>query len=114
MTHQFRAAAYWLTPVAFCVALYWLGLRIWFAQDDFAWLNLRNVVSDFRSFLWAMFAPLAQGTVRPFSERAFFMVFSYFFGLHALPYRVFVFLNQFLNIILVMLVTRKLTRSELA
>jgi hypothetical protein len=113
MTGKLRAA-YWLTPIAFCLALYWLGLRIWFAQDDFAWLNLRNMVFDLRSFLWAMFAPLAQGTIRPFSERGFFMLFSYFFGLRALPYRVFVFLNQFLNIILVMLVTRKLTRSDLA
>ena len=107
-------AAYWLTPVAFCFALYWLGIRIWFAQDDFAWLNLRNRVTDFHSFLWAMFAPLAQGTVRPWSERGFFVLFSWFFGLRALPYRLFVFANQFLNIILVVLVTRKLTKSQLA
>jgi hypothetical protein len=113
MTRALRAA-YWLGPIAFCVALYWLGLRIWFAQDDFAWLNLRNHVTDFRSFLWAMFAPLAQGTIRPWSERGFFMVFSYLFGLRALPYRTFVFLNQFLNVVLVMLIARKLTRSELA
>jgi hypothetical protein len=113
MTRALRAA-YWLSPIAFCVALYWLGLRIWFAQDDFAWLNLRNRVTDFHSFLWAMFAPLAQGTVRPWSERGFFMAFSYLFGLRALPYRTFVFLNQFLNIVLVMLIARKLTRSELA
>ena len=113
MTRALRAA-YWLSPIAFCVALYWLGLRIWFEQDDFAWLNLRNRVTDFHSFLWAMFAPLAQGTVRPWSERGFFMAFSYLFGLRALPYRVFVFLNQFLNIALVMLIARKLTRSELA
>jgi hypothetical protein len=113
MTRALRAA-YWLGPIAFCVALYWLGLRIWFAQDDFAWLNLRNRVTDFHSFLWAMFAPLAQGTVRPWSERGFFMAFSYLFGLRALPYRTFAFLNQFLNVILVMLITRKLTKSELA
>jgi len=113
MTRALRTA-YWLVPIAFCLALYWLGLRIWFAQDDFAWLNLRNHVLGFRTFLWAMFAPLAQGTVRPFSERAFFMGFSYLFGLRALPYRIFVFLNQFLNVILIMLVTRKVTKSEVA
>ena len=106
--------AYWLAPIVFCLALYWRGLRIWFAEDDFAWLGLRNHVHDFRTFLWAMFAPLAQGTVRPFSERGFFTLFSYFFGLRALPYRIFVFLNQFLNIVLVMLVTRKLTKSAWA
>src|SRR5579862_5692393 len=113
MTRTLRVA-YWLTPIAFCVLLYWRGLRIWFAMDDFAWLSLRNHVVDFHTFLWAMFSPLAQGTVRPFSERGFFMVFSYFFGLRALPYRAFVFLNQFVNIVLVMLVTRKLTKSDLA
>ncbi len=105
---------YWLTPIVFCIAIYWLGIRIWFSQDDFAWLGLRNHVTDFRSFLWAMFAPLAQGSIRPWSERAFFMTFSYFFGLRALPYRLFVFANHFLNIVLIMVVARKLTRSDLA
>jgi hypothetical protein len=107
-------AAYWMAPLVFCFALYWLGIRIWFAQDDFAWLNLRNHVTDFKSLLWTLFAPLAQGTIRVFSERIFFMVFSYFFGLHALPFRLFVFLNQLVNVVLVMLVTRKLTKSALA
>lgn len=106
--------AYWLAPIAFCIAIYWLGIRIWFAQDDFAWLNLRNEVTGFRSLLDALFAPRAQGTIRPLSERGFFLLFSYFFGMRALPYRVFVFLNEFLNIVLVMLVTRKLTRSDIA
>lgn len=105
---------YWLLPIAFCIWLYWLGIRIWFTKDDFAWLALRLHVIDFHSFLWAMFHPFAQGTIRPLSERGFFMLFSYFFGLRALPYRLFVFLNQFLNIVLVMVVTRRLTRSDLA
>ena len=61
-----------------------------------------------------MFAPLAQGTIRPLSERGFFMVFTYFFHLHPLPYHIFIFLNQFLNIALLMLLARKLTNSELA
>lgn len=113
MTRVVRLA-YWLAPIAFCIYLYWLGMRIWFQQDDFAWLNLRNHVRDFHTFLWAMFAPLAQGTIRPWSERSFFMVFSYFFGLRALPYRLFVFLNQFVNIVLLMVVTRRLTRSRVA
>jgi hypothetical protein len=107
-------ATYWLAPIAFCIVVYRLGLKTWFAQDDFAWLNLRNHVVNFHTFLWAMFAPLAQGTTRPLSERAFFMLFSSFFGLHALPYRVFVFLSQAANIVLIMVVTRKLTKSALA
>ncbi len=113
MTRVARGA-YWVAPMAFCLALYWLGLKAWFSEDDFAWLNLRNHVIDFHAFLWAMFAPLAQGTIRPLSERGFFMVFTYFFHLHPLPYHIFVFLNQFLNIALLVLIARKLTNSDLA
>lgn len=105
---------YWAAPVAIFLALYWIGLKTWFWQDDFAWLGLRLEVHDWHSFFTAMFAPKAEGTIRPWSERGFFMLFSYLFGLHALPYRVFVFANQCLNIVLVMLVTRKLTRSQMA
>ena len=113
MTRVTRAA-YWLVPMVFCVALYWMGLKAWFSEDDFAWLNLRNHAIDFHGFLWAMFAPLAQGTIRPLSERGFFMLFTYFFHLHPLPYHIFIFLNQFLNIALLIVLTRKLTNSELA
>lgn len=113
MTRAVRGA-YWLAPMAFCLALYWLGLKTWFEQDDFAWLSLRNHVVDFHSFLWAMFAPLAQGTVRPWSERGFFMLFSSVFHLHALPYRIFVFVNQFVNIALLAMVTRRVTKSDIA
>jgi hypothetical protein len=111
-----RAAriAYWLAPVAFCIALYWLGLRTWFQQDDFVWLSLRNQLTDIQSLLRALFAPRAQGVFRSFSDRGFFLIFSYLFGLRASPYRLFVLLNQILNVVLVMLVTRKLTKSELA
>ena len=113
MTRAARAA-YWLAPMVFCIVLYWLGLRAWFSEDDFAWLNLRNHVRDFHSLVWAVFAPLAQGTIRPLSDRAFFMVFSAMFHLHALPYRVFVFLNQFLNVAILIVIARKLTKSDLA
>jgi len=88
-----KSALYWTLPVCLCLALFWRGLVIWFVQDDFGWLSLRHLVSDFQSFLWAMFAPLAQGTMRPWSECGFFMFFSSLFGLNPLPFRVFVFLN---------------------
>jgi len=42
------------------------------------------------------------------------MVFTYFFHIHPLPYHIFVFLNQFLNIALLMMITRKLTKSDVA
>src|ERR1700761_5022389 len=100
MTRAARAA-YWLLPIAFCLAVYWLGIRTWFVQDDFAWLSLRLHIFDFKSLLQALFAPQAQGTIRPFSERGFFLLFSDLFGLRALPYRLFVFFDQALNVVLV-------------
>jgi len=41
-----------------------------------------------------MVQPFAQGTIRPWSERAFFMGFYTLFGLDALPFRICVFLVQ--------------------
>lgn len=105
---------YWVIPVCFCAALYWRGLAIWFVQDDFGWLGLRNQVTGWHGFLWAMFAPLAQGTIRPWSERGFFLLFSSLFGLHPLPFRAFVFLNQFINVLLVIFLTRRITQSAAA
>lgn len=70
------AAAYWLIPPLFCLVLYKRGLTAWFQADDFAWLGLRLQVHDQGSLLHALFAPMAQGTIRPWSERAFFLTSS--------------------------------------
>lgn len=110
---RFARALYWLAPIGLCLVLYWPGLRVWFAQDDFYWLSLHTYVHDARSLVWAMFAPMAQGTIRPISERGFFLLLSYLFGLDALPFRVFVFLNQFANALLITALARKLTGSAL-
>jgi len=59
------------------------GLRAWFQQDDFAWLSLGSSVTDLPSLMRALFVPMAQGTIRPLSERAFFLVFHAIFGLWA-------------------------------
>ena len=61
-----------------------------------------------------MFAPLAQGTIRPWSERGFFLLFYSLFGLEALPFRIWVFLTQFANLILVASLTIRITKSRLA
>lgn len=106
--------AYWFFPIVFCFWLYWLGIRIWFQEDDFAWLQLNEQISGWRDLLHVLFAPMAQGTIRPLSERAFFMILSYLFGLHALPFRLIVFANQALDIALLAIITRKLTRSAVA
>ncbi|MEP7364784.1 MAG: hypothetical protein ABI972_16130, partial [Acidobacteriota bacterium] len=112
--HRSRFLALWLAASAFCLWLYWPGLRAWFQQDDFAWLGLGMNVHTAPELWNALFAPKAQGTIRPWSERAFFMGFFALFGLDALPYRILVFATQLLNLGLVISITRRLTGSWLA
>ena len=109
-----RRALYWTLPCLFCLALYWHGLKAWFQMDDFAWLGLHTLVHDWNSFLDAMFRPMAQGTVRPLSERLFFFGFWHLFGMEALPYRALVFATTFASIILISVIVRRLTASALA
>lgn len=106
--------AYWIAPPAFCLWLYWAGLKTWFYQDDFAWLRLGSEIHGARDLWAALFAPMAQGTIRPWSERAFFMGLSAVFGVDALPFRIWVFLTQFGSLALAGAVAQKLTGSRLA
>ncbi len=112
--NSYQRAAYWSVPSLLCLLLYWKGLNAWFQQDDFAWLGLQLQVHDWPAFLHATFAPMAQGTIRPLSERLFYIGFYKLFGLNALPYRMLVFLTQFANLILVCAIVRRLTRSDAA
>lgn len=98
----------------FCVAVHWLGLKMWFYGDDFAWLGLRLELHAPRDLIHALFSPQAEGTVRTLSERLFFVVFSSIFGLESPPFRVWVFLTQFANIALLMQIARRLTGSATA
>jgi hypothetical protein len=108
---RLRLALVTFAAVVFSVILYKYTLRAWFQQDDFAWLGLRFQVHSAGDLLRALFQPMAQGTIRPISERAFFMVFSSLFGLHALPYRILVFLTQLAAIAMLSAVMWRLTRS---
>lgn len=103
-----------LLPVVFLFIVYWNGLRNWFEQDDFAWLGLHSQVTDWPTFLNAMFTPMAQGTIRPWSERGFFLLFYKLFEANALPYHIAVFVTQSANLVLLALVMLKLTGSRLA
>ncbi|HET8548824.1 MAG TPA: glycosyltransferase family 39 protein, partial [Bryobacteraceae bacterium] len=67
-----------------------------------------------RSFLTALFTPMAQGTIRPLSERLFFMVFVNLFGMDALPFRIAVFLTMFADLVLLCIVVNRLARSRIA
>jgi hypothetical protein len=103
-----------VAPLALCAALYWKGFDIWFQQDDFAWLALNQGVHSARDFWRALFAPMAQGTIRPWSERAFFMGLYGLFGLDPIPFRVVVFLTQFANLLLIGDIAKRLTGSRAA
>ena len=91
---------YWVVPSLLCLALHWRSFDAWFRADDFVWLGAGRDVTDFRSLLHALFAPSPHGTVRPLSERAYFMALYSLFGLDPLPFRVAAFATQFANLAL--------------
>ena len=107
-------AAHWLSPPLVCLALHWYDFRAWFRTDDFAWLGLTRWIYSWRALWYALFLPLAEGTIRPWSERAFFMAGYSLFGLNVLPYRVVIFATQFASLILVAWIGRRLTGSAAA
>src|SRR5437588_12646317 len=91
---------WWLVPVAFLLWVYRYGLKCWFMADDFAWLSLSQQIYNFRDFIRVMFEPMAQGTIRPWSERGFFMLLRALFGLDGLPFRICVFATMAANLVL--------------
>lgn len=93
------------------VIVYWPVWDVWFRADDFAWLGLRHPVRDAPTLMKALFQPMAQGTVRFLSERAFFLVFSSIFGNDPVPMRAFVFALQVANIALLGRLTWRLSGS---
>ena len=105
---------WWLVPIAFLFVLYADGLQTWFAADDFAWLRLLHDVHSFRDVIHTLFAPAAQGTIRPWSERGFFLLFESLFGLDAVPFRICVFVTMAANLTLVAWIARRITWSRLA
>ncbi len=108
------AAACLLVPAAVCLWLYQDGLWIWFQQDDFAWLSLRRDIHSAGDFWRLLFIPKAQGTIRPLSERLYFIVLSSLFGMDSLPFRIVAFLTQIANLILIGRITLRLTGSRWA
>jgi hypothetical protein len=97
---------------ALCLWLYWPGLVSWFAMDDFAWLSLRLQILTSADILPALFAPKAQGTIRPLSERLYFIGLSQLFGMDALPFRIVAFGTQLLNLWLILRLVERVTGSR--
>jgi hypothetical protein len=102
---------WWLVPVLFLLWIDRYGIRCWFMQDDFAWLGLLRSVPESRTLLNALFAPEAQGTIRPLSDRGFFLLFESLFGLEALPFHIWVYLTLAADGILLGWITRRITGS---
>lgn len=106
---RFERIAWWVAPSLLCLLLHWLAFTAWFRADDFAWLDLRNHVHSFHELLIALFQPRAQGTIRPWSERAFFMGGYSLFGIDVLPFRIVIFATQFADLVLVMIIGARLS-----
>lgn len=105
---------HWVTllfPVLVSLYLYRRSFRIWFIADDFAWLGLRLSIFSFHDLLAALFAPMAQGTIRTLSERLFFLGFESVYGLESLPMRLWMFGTLAMAQVLLVLVVRRLTGS---
>jgi len=102
----FRYAA---APVA-GMLLYWRTPTLWFVNDDFAWLGLPAEVRA-HGLSYALFTPFAQGTIRLFSERIFFLVFSGLFGLHALPFHLWVLATWIIAVVLTQRIGETFTGS---
>ncbi len=113
-TSSARRIACYAIPLLFCLAVHRRDLRMWFFNDDFAWLGLPQLVHSPGDLVYVLFSPMAEGTVRTLSERLFFLVFSSVFGLHSPPFRVWAFLTTFASIVLLIQITRRLTGSALA
>ncbi|MEB2362409.1 MAG: hypothetical protein OZ929_13825 [Bryobacterales bacterium] len=105
---------YWAVPPLLCLLLFHRSLNGWFMQDDFAWLGLYSSVHSWEDLQRVLFTPYAQGTLRLWSERVFFLVFYALFGLNAFPYHLWVFLTQIANLILLTGITFRLTGSRAA
>jgi hypothetical protein len=111
-TRRLTAVASVVAASALLFAAHWYGLWSYFQQDDFVWLALDP--HNARELLQALFLPTPHGTLRPLSERAFYLTLRTIFGLHALPFRVLVFATMIGNLALLTGLVTRLSRSRTA
>jgi hypothetical protein len=112
--NRLRTAAWWAAPCLLCLILYWPSLTAWFRGDDFAWLGAGIYNQNLHDLLISVFGPKAQGTIRPLSERIFFMLGFQLFGLDALPFHITVFVTHFANLVLACSIGARITGSRAA
>jgi len=111
---NFRRWPPWLLATLFFLVAYHRGLWIWFRADDFAWLLLSHQWVQASDLVRLLFQPMAQGTIRPLSERAYFLLLGTLFGLNSLPFRLVVHGVQIGNLILLSDLAQRLTGSPVA
>ena len=111
---RLQRAAYWGGPSAICLLVNWRSFLAWFRADDFAWLGVGLNRHGLDDYLMALFAPMAQGTIRPWSDRLFFMAGFGLFGLDALAFRIVIFATAFANLALVEWIGARLTGRRAA
>ncbi len=93
---KLKRAAYYLCAPALCLALFWRVLFTWFRTDDFSLLSLASSVHDLPSLGYALFHPVAQGTIRVLSDRLFYLIFYSLFGIRAGPFHICILLTWFI------------------
>jgi hypothetical protein len=114
MSKRLSSLLWWLTPAIFLLWLDGEALKVWFFQDDFAWLSLLRDNHSVGEIVGALFSSGAQGTIRPWSDRGFFLLFESLFGLDSLPFRVCAFVTMAANLGLVAWIVRRITGSRIA
>jgi len=99
---------------AFALLVYWRAPLCWFTNDDFAWLGLPLELNHARDLLPVLFAPKAQGTVRVFGDRLYFLTLGEIFGVSALPFHLVSLAFWCGDLILAALIGERLLRSRAA
>ncbi len=103
-----RAASYLIAPLV-CLAVWWRVPFLFFRDDDFSWLTLHKM-----PLAEALFSPFAQGTIRVFSERLYFILLYDLFGFSAWPFRVAALGTWFIVLTLMQWIGTRLTGSRAA
>jgi hypothetical protein len=115
--HVLRRVGFLLIAPAVCLILFWRAFFTWFMNDDFAWLSLQLDVNH-ASDLWRiLFQPMAQGTVRVFSERLYFLALGSLFepnafNVNAIPFRICALLTWFVDLGLATVICARLIGSR--
>jgi hypothetical protein len=106
-----KRAAYFLCAPLACLALFWRVPFTWFRTDDFGLLGLASTVHDLQSLGYALFHPVAQGTVRVLSDRLFYLALYSLFGIRAGPFHIVILLTWFVALGLAAEIGTRITGS---